>query len=299
MARVFVIGNAGLDLGLSLPRLPRRGETLLGDPAPRAPGGKGFNQAVAAARCGAEVRFCAPLGDDPQGTEIATLVAAEGLAEATLPRLPLPTDFSLLMVFPDGENCIVSSGPCAKALRPDVAERFLADAGSGDVVMLQGNLSQQTTAAALARGKRQGALTILNAAPVSWDAKILLRDCAVVIANLDEAQTMAGSLDAATAAAALRTLGAGVAIVTLGADGCVRCDRDGHRVFPADRVDAIDTTGCGDVFCGVIAAFLANGGACDAAIGVAQTAAALTATRAGAFTALPSAAELRALLRAR
>jgi ribokinase len=293
MGRVFVIGNAGVDLRLLLPRLPRRGETLLGTQAARAPGGKGLNQAVTATRCGVEVRFCAPLGDDAQGAEIAGLIATEGIATLVLPRVPLPTDFSLLMVFPDGENSIVSAGPCAKALTPDVAERFLGEAQPGDVVLLQGNLSQETTAAALAAGRRLGARTILNTAPVSWDAKALLHDCTLVIANLEEAQTIAGSNEAAEAVDSLRGLGAETAIITLGAQGCLFSDGTGQqRRFPADRIDAVDTTGCGDVFCGVMAACLARGVAYVTAIGFAQTAAGLAATRAGAFAALPSSAEL-------
>src|ERR1700742_2524445 len=109
MSRVIVIGNAGLDLGLAVPRLPLAGETLIGREAARAPGGKGLNQAVVAARYGAAVRFCAPLGNDAaQADEVERHLAGEGITELRLPRLPYPTDFSLLMVLPDGENSIVS-----------------------------------------------------------------------------------------------------------------------------------------------------------------------------------------------
>ncbi len=297
MGRVFVIGNVGLDLRLPLPRLPRYGETLLGGEMTRAPGGKGFNQAVVATRCGADVRFHAPLGNDAQGVEVAALVSAAGLDAAALPRLPLPTDFSLLMVFVDGENSIVSAGACAKSLRPADAEGFLADAGTGDVLLLQGNLSQETTEAALRRARRQGARTLLNTAPVSWDAKVLLPHCTLVIANLDEAGAISGAEKAEQAVLALRKLGAEVAMVTRGAAGCLLEDGNGPRAFPAKAVAAVDTTGCGDTFCGVVAACLAAGNSYDVAIGAAQAAAAITATRAGAYAAFPSASELRALLR--
>ncbi len=297
MGRVFVLGNVGLDLRLPLPRLPRYGETLLGGEMTRGPGGKGFNQAVVAARCGAEVRFHAPLGCDAQGTEVAALVAAAGLDAASLPRVALPTDFSLLMVFPDGENSIVSAGPCAKSLSPADGEGFVADAGAGDVLLLQGNLSQDTTEAALRKAKRQGALTLLNTAPVSWDATVLLPHCTLVIANIDEACTMSGAKEAGQAASALRKLGAEAAMITRGAAGCLLEDGNGQRAFPAKEVAAVDTTGCGDTFCGVVAACLAGGASYDAAIGVAQAAAAITATRAGAYGAFPSVSELSALLR--
>jgi ribokinase len=110
MGRVLVLGNAGLDLGLRLPRLPRPGETLPGRDATRTPGAKGLNQAVAAARAGATVLFAAPLGQDPQGEEIAAWLAGEGLAGLHLPRLPHPTDFSVLLL-PGGENSITGAGP--------------------------------------------------------------------------------------------------------------------------------------------------------------------------------------------
>ena len=296
MGRVFVIGNAGLDLRLPVPRLPHRGETLLGGAMTRAPGGKGLNQAVVASRSGAAVRFLAALGDDPQGVEVAGLIAAEGLDAGLLPRLAMATDFSLLMVFPDGENSIVSAGPCAKALTPADAQGFVAEAGAGDVVLLQGNLSRATTAATLARARRQGALTLFNPAPLWWDARALVPECALVIANLDEARSMTGALEASVAVSALTALGTQAAIVTLGAGGCLLHDGVEARAFPASKIEAVDTTGCGDTFCGVMAACLADGLPSDRAIGHAQAAAALTAMRPGAHAALPSVAELGRLL---
>ena len=145
--RVVVVGNAGLDLRLAVPRLPLPGETLIGSAGPRAPGGKGLNQAVVAARCGASVRFCAPLGNDSaEADELERHLASEGFAELLLPRLPHATDFSLLMVLPDGENSIVSTSACSLALSRTQAEPALQDLGEGDVVLLQGNLSLDTTA---------------------------------------------------------------------------------------------------------------------------------------------------------
>ncbi len=153
--RVVVIGNAGLDLRLAVPRLPLPGETLIGTAGPRAPGGKGLNQAVVAARCGAEVRFCAPLGSDPaEANEVERHLSSEGFAELILPRLPHATDFSLLMVLPDGENSIVSTSACSLALAREQAEPALQGLGEGDVVLLQGNLSLDTTAFLLAAARR-------------------------------------------------------------------------------------------------------------------------------------------------
>ena len=286
--RVVVVGNAGLDLCLAVPRLPLLGETLIGSAGPRAPGGKGLNQAVVAARCGAEVRFCAPLGNDPaEADEVERHLAGEGFAGLFLPRLPHATDFSLLMVLPQGENSIVSTSACSLALAPAQAEPALQGLGEGDVVLMQGNLSLDTTAFILDAARRQKATTIFNPAPFWPGAEKLVGRCSLVIANNVEAQSLGESIHDAKAA-----------LVTLGADGCLLIERKERRAFPAEIVSAIDTTGCGDTFCGVLAAALAHDFTIEAAIGAAQKAAALTATRPGAFEALPSRAELEAAVQA-
>ena len=281
--RVVVVGNAGLDLRLAVPRLPMAGETLIGKAAGRRiPGGKGLNQATVAARCGAPVRFCAPLGsDDAEAAEIARHLAREGFEQLVLPRLPHATDFSLLMVLPNGENSIVSTSACSLALQPADAEPVLRDLGAGDVVLMQGNLSLDTTAAILADARRKQATTIVNPAPFWPGIEKRMGDCDVVIANRVEAEALGEAIHAA------RT-----AIVTLGAEGCQLMERGRLLSFAAQPVAAIDTTGCGDAFCGVIAALLARGVAIADAIGLAQRAAALTATREGAFAALPTRDEL-------
>jgi ribokinase len=280
MNRVVVIGNAGLDLRLAVPRLPLPGETLIGAEASRALGGKGLNQAVVAARCDVPVRFCAPLGSDtPQADEVERGLGVERFDQLLLPRLPHPTDFSLLMVLPGGENSIVSTSACSLAMTFAEAEPALRDLGTGDVVLLQGNLALDVTGALLAAAWRAGATTVFNPAPFWPGAETLVAHCSLVIANRLEAKALGTALDGAAS------------IVTLGGDGCLF----NGRTFAAEKVDAIDTTGCGDAFCGVMAAALARGLAIEQAIGLAQKAAALTATRPGAFAALPSREELATL----
>jgi ribokinase len=283
--RVVVIGNAGLDLRLAVPRLPLAGETLIGSAGTRAPGGKGLNQAVVAARCGVPVHFCAPLGnDEAEANEVERHLSREGLAGLVLPRLPYATDFSLLMVLPNGENSIVSTSACSLALTAAPAEPLLRDLGEGDVVLMQGNLSLETTAALLTIARKQKAMTIFNPAPFWPGAEKLVGQCSLVIANQVEAESLGAAIDDADRA-----------IVTLGADGCVLVERQQRRSFLAETVTAVDTTGCGDTFCGVMAAALARGFTTEQAIGVAQKAAALTATRCGAFDALPSRQEIGAI----
>jgi ribokinase len=285
--RVVVIGNAGLDLGLVLPRLPLAGETLVGKAtSSRVPGGKGLNQAVVAARCGAVVRFCAPLGNDgAEATEITRHLLREGFDALALSCLPHATDFSLLMVLPGGENSIVSTSACSLALELAHAEPVLNDLSEGDIVLMQGNLSLDTTAAILANARWKVATTILNPAPFWPGVEKQMSNCDLVIANRVEAGALGESIHAARAA-----------IITLGADGCELIERGRRQSLPAEPVEAIDTTGCGDAFCGVVAALWARGLKLAEAIPFAQKAAALTATREGAFDALPTREELGAFL---
>ena len=209
-------------LRLAVSRLPLRGETLIGRGGKRAPGGKGLNQAVVAARCGAPVRFCAPLGNDTaEADEVERHLASEGFAELILPRLPHATDFSLLMVLPDGENSIVSTSACSLALTRAQAEPALQGLGEGDVVLMQGNLSLDTTAFILAAARRRKATTILNPAPFWPGVEKLVGQCSLVIANRVEAEALGEAIHAADAA-----------IVTLGADGCLLIDRAAATNLP-------------------------------------------------------------------
>jgi ribokinase len=189
------------------------------------------------------------------------------------------------MVLPNGENSIVSTSACSLALGAAEMAPALEGIGAGDIVLLQGNLALDATAFALDMARRQGATTVFNPAPFWPGADRLVGLCRIVIANRLEAEQIGHALH-----------GAETAIVTLGAEGCVVIEGGQRRAFPAERVSAVDTTGCGDAFCGVMAAALARGLSIEAAIVAAQKAAVLTATRAGAFDALPSREELQVIV---
>ena len=289
MSRLFVLGNAGLDIGLDLPGLPRPGETLVGRAGGRAPGGKGLNQAVVAARAGlVPVLFRAPVGADPEGEHVARALALEPFAGLELPVLAAPTDLSILMVLPDGENAIVSAGDCAYALSADDAAAFAAGCDAGDWLLLQGNLLPAVTAAAAAAAGARGGRVMLNTAPVMDGVRPLLSRCDIIVANAAEAECLG----------AIQPAPGGIVIVTLGSEGC-RVERDGAVVrLAAPAVVARDSTGAGDTFCGVLAAALAAGRPIEPAIAAAQAAAALTVTRPGAFPSLPTTAELRRIVAA-
>lgn len=289
MSRVFVLGNAGVDLALALPHLARPGETAVASSGRRAPGGKGLNQAVTAARAAASVRFCAPVGTDAEAALVAAALTAEPLADLRLLPKPGPTDQSIVMVAADGENCIVSLCACADALTPGEAAGFAAEAGAADWLLLQGNLSAAATLAAM---QAAGGPVMLNAAPLRWPVAPLLAHAQIVVVNAVEAAAISSNAGPAEAARWLHARGCATALVTLGADGCLWVGADGLSHLPAAMVRPVDTSGAGDTFCGVLVARLASGMPLPHAISSAQAAAAVAVTRRGAFDSIPTAAEL-------
>lgn len=294
---VFVIGNAAVDLSFRLDRLPEPGETRIAAGRRADPGGKGLNQAVAARRAGAAVRFRAAVGDDADGRLVADRLAAEGIAPSDLVLETGATDQSVVLVASDGENAIVSTADRARGLTADAAAAFARAGRPGDVLLLQGNLTLPATRAALEAARGQGVWIILNPAPI-WPAADggvpwPLVDVAVV--NRVEARQLAGEPDPKAAATRLRRAGAGAVVVTLGAAGALVAAAGGTDTVAAPVVAAVDTTGAGDTACGVLAAMLAEGRTLAEAVPVAIAAAALSVTRAGALAGMPSAEEIAAI----
>ena len=296
MSRVLVLGNAGVDLALQVPRLPRPGETLMAAGLARAVGGKGLNQAVVATRAGAETWLLAPIGGDPDGRLVADQLALEMFASLRLVTVPHATDLSVILVGADAENSIVTAGPCADALDKTVAAEFASRAVPGDVLLLQGNLSHEATLAAARTGTQRGARVLLNTAPLRWPVVPMLAHCAAVVANQGEAAAITGHADPWQAAVALRAMGPVLAVVTLGAAGCLCADATGEHALPAVPVHAVDTAGAGDTLCGVLGACLAQGWSASDGIAAAQRAAAITVSRPGAYAALPRRDELTSLV---
>lgn len=288
MSRVFVLGNAGMDLSLGMVRLPMPGETLVADTVARAPGGKGLNQAVVAARAGADVIFMAPLGQDSEAARLREALGAEPLSFEPL-VLDCATDLSVIMVTPEGENSIVTAGLAAEGLSADEAAGFARRVREEDWLLLQGNLSLAATRAAM---EACAGSILFNTAPLRWPVETLLPLCQLVIANAVEAECITACREEA-AAERLLALGARRAIITLGGEGAILAERDGLVRVSAPQVSVIDSTGAGDTLCGVLAAGLARGLTLPQALAQAQRAAADTVTRAGAFAALPGRASLR------
>jgi len=281
---VCVVGSANLDLVATSPRLPRPGETVLGTSYAEHPGGKGLNQAVAAARAGARTAFVAAVGDDDAGRRLLAAVIDAAADPSYVARVPHPTGRAVITVDERGENSIVVV-PGANA---HVSGTALPRSG---VVLAQLEIPRDAVVAALAAGRRHGAVTVLNPAPAGQlDAELLdLVDVLVPnehqLAALDPPEQLVGR----GVRAVVTTLGgAGVRVVT--------AERAWHQA--PFHVLPIDTTAAGDAFCGALAARLAAGDALDSAVRFAAAAGALATTTPGAVPSIPTADAIAALLAA-
>ena len=290
---VLVVGNATVDLSFEVERLPDAGETLLATGRFVDAGGKGLNQAVMAKRAGADVRYVAPVGTDPDAVLIRSRLAEEGIATDFLVVEDGATDQSVIWLAADGENVIVSTADRARGLGADAAAAAFDGLGEGDLLLVQGNLTRTMTEGILHRARDLGLATMANPAPIHFDYQGLWPLIDIAVVNRVEAQRLGRNTDMAAAAATLLAQGAGTVVVTLGGDGVLWFHRDGAGALSAPPVEAIDTTGAGDVFCGVLAGRLEPGQAVPEALPAAIEAAALSVTRRGTSSAFPIAAELR------
>jgi len=296
-ATVFVIGNCTLDLFFRLPRFPKPGETLLASEQLQDIGGKGANQAVVATRAGVAVRFAAAVGKDADGAGIRANLQHEGLSMEHVRQVEASTDKSIIYVSFDGENCIVSSHTAAAALDIEDVTDLLASINQEDLVLMQGNLSSELTRYCLEVSRKQGAITLLNPAPIHYSFDPIWPFVSTAILNAVEISELTGISNPVAGARQLNSIGVERVIVTLGAKGVLSIAADEMLEIPAVPVAAVDTTGAGDVFCGVYVAGLALGHDSVTSTRAANEAAALAVTRPGTQSAFPSRDELSAIFR--
>lgn len=284
MFDVVVVGSLNLDLVARSTRIPQAGETVAGSSYEEFPGGKGLNQAVAAARAGASVALVGAVGNDAAGAALRDVVRAEGIDDTWLVTVPdLPSGRAMIVVDDHAENSIVVvAGANERTRWPR------RDPPDGRVLLAQLEIPSDTVAAAFAAGRRNGATTVLNPAPASTLPAEVLTTCDVITPNEHEVALLGGVEH-------LLRSGPHTVIVTRGAVGVDIVSSRGTVHVAATPVAAVDTTGAGDAFCGNLAAQLAAGSSMSEAVSWASAAGALATTVPGAVPSLPSRASVAAL----
>ena len=287
---VLIAGSANADFVVRTARIPTAGETVLGGDLAIFPGGKGANQAVAAARAGGvATRMVAALGDDDLARLIATSLADAGV-ELDVRRSSRSTGAALITVSDDGENAIAVAPGANMDLGPD----DLPDLDGISWLMIQLETPLDTVSAFVRTARDCGTKVLLNAAPARALPSALLAAVDLLVVNEDELGVLVGT--EGSVAERLARTGVAITVVTLGGRGaCARIGKD-YALQPAFAVTPVDTTAAGDTFCGVLAAGLADGLDVPAALTRAAAAGALATTRAGAQSSIPSRTELDAFI---
>jgi ribokinase len=286
---VCVLGSANLDLVATVARLPNPGETLLGIDYFEAPGGKGLNQAVAAARAGASVGFIGCVGGDDAGRGLRDVFDGEGIETRGLETVDAPTGRALIGVAASGENSIIVV-PGANAMMNQTQITVHGSLiASASVALAQLEVPLDPVIAAFGTLRHVGGTTILNPAPARPLPPELLMVTDIVVPNEHEAEVLGG-------VEAIRAAGAATVVVTEGERGARVVTPDGEHRVEAFAVAPIDTTAAGDAFCGALAARLAAGDRLLDALRWAAAAGALATTKHGAVPSLPRRAAIETLL---
>ena len=296
--RITVVGSVNMDLVFRTPRMPALGETLHGHEFRQIPGGKGANQAVAAARQGAQVHFIGAVGDDGFGTFSQQCLSAEGINISHLTTVAgVATGVAGILVEDGGENSIVlaaGANACLQEQHIDAARPVISGA---QLLLCQLETPMTTVERAIAVAHAEGVKVILNPAPARDLSPALLKQVDFLILNETEASQLSGinvmdQTTAQTASEKLLAMGVVTIILTMGGNGALVTQQTGSQFINAIKVDVVDTTAAGDTFVGAFAVGIANGLSVLEASIEAQYTAALTVTRLGAQTSIPQRQEV-------
>jgi ribokinase len=301
--RIVVVGSSNTDMIVQLPRLPKPGETISGGAFSTAAGGKGANQAVAAARAGAEVAFVARAGEDSFGEQAISGFVGDGIDVRHVTRdAGAPSGVALIFVDEAGENSIAVAPGANARLTPEDVEAAAQLIAGADALVMQLETPLETVERAAALARQHDVRVILNPAPAQPLSDEMLGNVSILTPNESEAELLTGIQveDAAGAEAAARALvarGVDTVILTLGSRGAFLFQSESGELVPGFEVDAVDTTAAGDVFNGSLAVGLAEGLPLDQAVRFANAAAALSVTKLGAQPSAPTRADIDTFLR--
>jgi len=302
MNRLVVLGSVNADHVLRVPHFPRPGETLTGHSYQVVPGGKGANQAVAAARLGAPVSFIARIGDDAIGQQMRQGFEQDGIdVSAVELDETLPTGIAIIYVSDEGENSIGISAEANGALSPAMVKRHEAMIADAHTLLLQLEVPLESVFEAAKLARSHGTRVVLNPAPARPLPADLLALVDLITPNQTEAELLTGvkvsdEASAAQAAARFHQMGISDVMITLGSQGVYCSNARQQQLIPGFRVEAVDTTAAGDTFNGALLAAELAGADFNAAVRFAHGAAALSVTKFGAQSSIPGKREVDAFL---
>ncbi|MDA3979666.1 ribokinase [Gallibacterium sp. AGMB14963] len=299
-----VLGSINADHVIQVPHFPQPGETLAGENYHIVFGGKGANQAVAAARLGANVNFIACIGSDDIGQQMKNSFQQQGINVETITTIPQQTTgIAMIQVASNGENSIVISAGANAHLTPEIVDKFKQQIINSDALLMQLETPLEAIIHATQIAKQAGKHTILNPAPAKPLPDELLSLLTMITPNETEAEVLTGvkvvdEQSAAQAAAVFHQKGVAIVLITLGAKGVFISHNQLQKIIPGFRVQAKDTTAAGDTFNGALMTALLEQKSLEEAIQFAHAAAAISVTRFGAQSSIPTREETLDFLQA-
>jgi ribokinase len=299
--KIIVIGSSNTDMVIKADRLPVPGETVIGGTFFMNPGGKGANQAVAAARLGGNVTFISKTGNDVFGKQSIELFNSENINTNYIFSDPKnPSGVALITVDSNGENSIVVASGANASLCPADIEKAKNEIEQAELILMQLEIPMETVEYATEMAFKNGIKVILNPAPAQSLSDKLLKSLHMIIPNKSEAEILSGIKvhdweSAQKAADVIRAKGANIVVITLGSQGVLIFDGGNYYKIEAVKVTAIDTTAAGDTFSGALCVGLSEGKSIVDAVKMAAKAAAISVTRMGAQASIPFRSELSLL----
>lgn len=297
---ILVIGSLNVDLVQPVPRLPLHGETLRAGDLKMYGGGKGANQACAAARLGGRTRMAGLVGNDLLASVVTQELAASGVDTQSVLRVEEATGTAAIFVLPDGDNCIILSAGANGRMTAAFASDAAGQLREGDFLLLQLEVPMQAVEAAAIAAKARGATVLLDPAPAASLSNELLRAIDIFTPNQTEAAIILENRhhppqtaeEGIAAAQALSTRGPRTVVIKMGALGGAFATRDRTFFHPAKKVSAVDSTAAGDTFNGALAVALLESCDWQEAVAFASAAATLSVTKPGAIASMPTRSEL-------
>lgn len=300
--KIIVVGSCNTDMVIKSKRIPVPGETILGGKFLMNPGGKGANQAVAAARLGGDVVFIARVGDDMFGKQSVSLYEKEGInTQFITVDEKEPSGVALILVDEKGENCISVASSANDTLSPQNVEAAKELINEGDIVLMQLETPLETIEYTAALAVERGAKVILNPAPARELPASLLKNIYMLIPNETEAELLSGVKvsdveGAKKAAEVISGKGVDIVLITLGSQGALVKNGDNYEIVPTYKTTAVDTTAAGDTFCGSLCVALSEGKNLIEAVKFANRTASVSVTRMGAQSSVPYRNEINQLI---